>query len=164
MSKFKHLTFLLIILFFSACSFKVDNSENEKYPSPSFSPKEVLEIQLDFFQNNTPSDDNQGIRDAFRFASPENQEATGPEDHFIAMMSADKYSILLNAEKYEIEVITEQENLVHYRVIISNRNSDPVSFIFVLGKQENDNFKDCWMTEGVVTEEEGSPQKDELKI
>lgn len=130
------------------------NSPSGLIPSPSFSAEEVVKIQLEAFKNNTELDDHQGIRQAFRFASPANQDYTGPEDHFVAMMNADKYSGLLNANDYIIEKIFVEDNMAHFRVTIKNRKLKDAVFIFVLSKQKDNDFQDCWMTDSVVSEDE----------
>ncbi|MDH3252939.1 MAG: DUF4864 domain-containing protein, partial [Ignavibacteria bacterium] len=75
----------------------IDLSRREKaaeQPDPSLSPQEVVKIQLHALKNNDEADN--GIRIAFRFASPGNQAATGPLDRFIALLKGPSYGEMLN--------------------------------------------------------------------
>ena len=49
-----------------------------RYPDPTFSPADVVRIQLQAMQVNDVPHKNAGIEIAFRFASPRNKMTTGP--------------------------------------------------------------------------------------
>ena len=62
-------------------------------PDSTFSPSEVVRIQLEALRHNDEQD--RGIAVAFRFASPANRANTGPLSRFIAMFKEGPYALML---------------------------------------------------------------------
>lgn len=117
------------------------------YPDPSYSPKEVVAIQLEAL--GSARADLEGIEIAFRFASPANRAATGPVQRFAGMLRGPMYGIMLDYERVEYGELILQDRLAVQPVTLY-RGEDRVYFLFQLRKQEGAPYEDCWMTDGVL--------------
>lgn len=138
----------VVFVLLSSCSSRVDSlgSLRESEPSPGLSPKDVVEIQLMAFGNNGESDD--GISIAFRFASPANRAVTGPLERFSQMMRAGVYAVMLDHDRAEYAGTVINGDRALQRVALY-RDSQVAVFDFVLRKQTDAPYEDCWMTDGV---------------
>jgi hypothetical protein len=128
------------------------------FPLPKYSPEEVVSIQLEALQSNESSDS--GIALTFTFASPSNRVNTGPLERFTEMLKGPLYSPMLNHIGVEYDQIEVQGDLARQRVILFGKGGQKVVYIFYLSKQNEDPYKDCWMTDAVIIEswEEESTQ------
>jgi hypothetical protein len=61
------------------------------------SARDIIELQMEALQKNNKEDS--GIRLAYRFASPENKQSTGPYSNFRKMLYSSTYNPLLNNMK-----------------------------------------------------------------
>lgn len=68
--------------------------------SPKMSAEEIVAIQMDALQNNKKNKHNDGIKLAYRLASPANKRQTGPLDSFTKMIQGSVYHHLLNCLKW----------------------------------------------------------------
>lgn len=131
----------------------------DAYPSPELSPEEVVEIQMEAFSNN--DEDDTGVAIAFRFASPQNKEMTGPLSRFSTMMRTPAYRPMLTAEQIEYGATAVRERVA--RVVVTTVASDGErrSYEFLLGKQRMGEFEGAWMTEAVriMTEAQSMPDR-----
>ena len=153
---------VLSVVFLAACATAPPNELerlNAFEPVPDLSPLEVVQIQIDAFAANDT--DDRGIDIAFRFASPANREVTGPADRFGEMMRGPAYAAMLNPVRvaYGNVRITGRDAQVPVR--ITTVDGRDIIYLFVLAKQTDDPYADCWMTEAVQilgTIEEPAPQ------
>jgi hypothetical protein len=122
--------------------------------SPEISPEQVVRLQLESLQHN--DDSNQGIATAFNFASPSNKKSTGPLTRFIKMVKMPPYSSMLNHRSVEFEPIKIEGDAAMQRVKLTGADGQSITYIFLLSKQTEAPYKDCWMTDGVMVE----PTKD----
>ena len=71
-------------------------------PDAKIKPEEVIKIQLkSLMKNDAPSKDN-GIKQTWEFAHPNNQRFTGPLDNFTKMLKGDSYKMLIGHIGHEI--------------------------------------------------------------
>ncbi len=124
--------------------------QTEPHPSPDLKPEDVVKIQLDALQNNDITPGNQGIRIAFRFASPANKEATGPVERFIDLVKNPLYRPMIGFENASLEPMRFSGNLAQQRLTLYHRNGDSAVFVFTLSRQREGAEKGCWMTDGVL--------------
>ena len=127
-------------------------------PEPDLSPEQVVQYQVTALQQNDDQKLDAGIERVFRFASPSNRQATGPLEHFTQVLKGPAYSPMLNNRSSSIvgSVVKDNQATVVVKIVaISGAN---VTYIFVLSKQVEGDYKNCWMTDGVapLKEEEGS--------
>ena len=127
-------------------------------PKPELSPEQVVQYQVTALQQNDDQKSDAGIERVFRFASPSNRQATGPLEHFAQILKGPAYSPMLNNRSSSMvgsEVKDNQATVVVRIVAINGAN---VTYVFVLSKQGEGDYKNCWMTDGVapLKEEKGS--------
>ena len=124
--------------------------QNEPFPNPQLSAEDVVKIQLDALQNNDLSPNNDGIRIAYKFASPANKSATKNLYNFIRMVKTPLYRPMIGFERAELEHIRFAGNLAQQRVQLYHRNGKSMIFVFTLSRQRDGQHKGCWMTDGVL--------------
>jgi alpha-glucosidase (family GH31 glycosyl hydrolase) len=119
-------------------------------PDPSLSPQEVVRIQVEAMQQNDAPEPDSGIRIAFRFASPANKATTGPIERFIALVKNPQYRALLNSRSIEYGETEMMGSEAAQPVFIEGANGERVAYLFVLSRQTDEPFVDCWMTDAVL--------------
>lgn len=119
-------------------------------PEPTMGPQEVVDLQMKAMQRNNYPYENHGIEIAYRFASPANKENTGPIQRFTQMVNNDMYHSLLNARQYGLDAIEIDGNVAVQKVTLIDEQDQPVVYYFQLSKQEEGEYKNCWLTDGVV--------------
>jgi len=123
-------------------------------PDPALSPGQVIDVVLAALQHNDSPTKDHGIAVTFEFASPANRDATGPLERFVALVKNPSYRAMLNhrrAERGELRVLGDQ---ARQRVTLVDASGDRVTYLFMLSRQADGPYKDCWMTDGVVRETE----------
>jgi hypothetical protein len=122
----------------------------ELNPSPDLTPLQVVEFQLDALKHNDEPTIDAGIERSFRFASPANRLATGPLSHFSAIVHSPTYSALLRSQASEVRgVVVEGEQAKVY-VIVTSATGSKLDFLFLLSRQHQADYRDCWMTDSVM--------------
>lgn len=119
-------------------------------PKPSMKPQEVVDLQMKAMQKNDYPYENHGIEVAYRFASPENKENTGPIERFTGMVNNEIYRSLLNARQYGLDAIEIEGDIAVQKVTLIDSEDQPVVYFFQLSRQKNGSYKDCWLTDSVV--------------
>lgn len=119
-------------------------------PSPTFTPADVVRIQLQALRANDTPRKNAGIEVAFRFASPANKSTTGPLARFIDLISSPPYRPMLNHRKAHLGQIEIAENKAVQPVILVAPNGERVGYLFSLSKQLTGRYASCWLTDAVI--------------
>ena len=127
-----------------------------RYPDPTFSPADVVRIQLQAMQVNDVPHKNAGIEIAFRFASPRNKMTTGPLARFIDMINNPVYRPMLNHRKADFGQLEIEENKAVQPVIVTASNGERTGYLFALSKQSSGRYTSCWMTDAVIRIEIGA--------
>lgn len=146
--------FLLLSVLSSGCTLNAFEGAEEvealPTPTPNFAPEEVVRIQLESLRDN--DDSNKGIEAAFNFASPGNKKYTGPLTRFVKMLKAPPYNSMLNYKSAEFDPIEVSGDKAVQRVKLVGMDGQTVTYIFMLSKQIEAPYKNCWMTDGVTVE------------
>ncbi len=121
----------------------------ELVPSPSLAPDEVVRIQLGALAKNDSPRLDAGIEVTFRFASPDNRKKTGPLPRFIELVKNPVYAPMINHKAAEYGGAFEKDDHVLVPVMLTGSDDGKAAYIFVLGRQNVDACKGCWMTESV---------------
>jgi hypothetical protein len=124
-------------------------------PRPELSPEQVVQYQVAALQHNDDPKLDAGIERAFRFASPSNKQVTGPLENFVQIVKSPAYSPMLNNISSSIvgsEVNDDQAKIAMKVVAADGRQ---VTYVFVLSKQNEGEFNNCWMTDAVAPLDEG---------
>ena len=130
-------------------------------PRPDLSPEQVVLYQLDSLRQNDVPKADAGIERAFRFASPSNKEATGPLEKFVKILKSPVYSPMLNSLSSSISGSEVQGNQARVAVKIIAADGRRVTYVFVLSRQGEGDFNNCWMTDGVAPLNQGKDASDE---
>jgi len=139
----KFLKLFVIILFLNQSSAKADFVK----PNSDIKPDEVIKIQLkSLMKNDVPSKDN-GIKQTWEFAHPNNQRFTGPLDNFTKMIKGDSYKMLIGHIGHEISELDNNNKRALYEVIILGPEKKYFKFRWQVEKfLEDGPLKNCWLT------------------
>ena len=139
----KVLKLFVIILFLNQNSVKADFVK----PNSNIKPDEVIKIQLkSLMKNDVPSKDN-GIKQTWEFAHPNNQRFTGPLDNFSKMIKGESYKMLIGHIGHEISEIDNDNKRALYEVIILGPEKKYFKFRWQVEKfLEDGPLKNCWLT------------------
>ena len=118
-------------------------------PAPGLPPFEVTAAILAALKDNDDATD-EGIRTTFRFASPQNQAATGPVDRFVEMVKRPPYDRLVNHRASRVRPLDLSDTQAAAVVKVIDPDGRPAWFLWQLSKQPAGPFKDCWMTDAVL--------------
>ena len=118
-------------------------------PDSTFSPSEVVRVQLEALRHNDEQD--RGIAVAFRFASPANRANTGPLSRFIAMIKEGPYALMLGFRDAAYGPVETQSGQARQRVTLTGTR-ESVTYWFYLSRQSEPPYADCWMTDAVYME------------
>jgi hypothetical protein len=137
-----------LIYFLITCAFITHLSAADIIkPNSNIEPYQVIKIQLKSLQNNNlPSVDN-GIKQTWEFAHPNNKKNTGPLEKFKIMLKGKSYKVLLDHLDHEIiqENLTDSVALFEVRVL--GKDKSYYKFKWQVEKYNKDgSLKDCWLT------------------
>ena len=118
-------------------------------PGPQLSPSDVVRAVMTALQKNDAADS--GIRTTFKFASPANQQMTGPIERFIPLVKNPAYAALLNHRRADVREVGVKGDQAVEMVTVQDAAGNIVHYVFELSKQHDAGpLKDCWMTDGVM--------------
>lgn len=128
-------------------------------PSPQLSPREVVQLQLDALKRVDQPTKDAGFVTVFRFSSPENRAQTGPLPRFSKMIR-EGFGELLNHRSATLAATLQQGNQALQPVEIISVGGQRYRYVFVLRRQDTDDCRQCWMTDGVIPKDdtEGSQE------
>jgi hypothetical protein len=119
-------------------------------PNPSLSPQQVVEFQLEALRHNNEPTADAGIQRSFRFASPSNRLVTGPLSHFSEIVHSAPYSALLGSQGSIVRGVIVQGSEAKVYVTVTSANGSQLNFLFMLSRQGQADYRDCWMTDSVM--------------
>lgn len=141
---------VLMVILLGACASAEPgglSSLEEARPAPELAPDEVVRTQMRAFQLN--NEDNDGIRIAFRFASPVNRQSTGPLPRFIQLMRQPAYRPMLNSRSLTVSAPDTEGVVSRVRVDLQGPDGGAAAYFFYLRRQSTPDCRGCWLTEGV---------------
>ena len=116
-------------------------------PNKKLEPYDVVKIQLEALKNNN-KDDN-GIKQTWLFAHPDNKKITGPYERFRIMIYGQQYKFLLNHSSHKINLITNSPNRFIYRIEILSEKKQLFFYEWHVQKGSEEKCKNCWFTSAV---------------
>ena len=116
-------------------------------PNKKLDPYDVVKIQLEALKNNN-KDDN-GIKQTWLFAHPDNKKVTGPYERFRIMIYGQQYKFLLNHSSHKINLITNTSNTFIYRIEILSDKKQLFFYEWHVQKGSDEKCKNCWFTSAV---------------
>ena len=115
-------------------------------PTKNLSAYDVIKIQLNALMNNNESKQNDGIKQTWIFAHPENKKFTGPYERFEKMILSNQYKILLNHVSHKINLITDSKNKNIYSIELIAKNKIIYFYEWHLEIGSTENCNNCWFT------------------
>ena len=116
-------------------------------PSKNFDPYDVVKIQLKALKDNNEKD--QGIRQTWLFAHPNNKKVTGPYERFRIMIYGQQYKHLINHSSHKIKLVSNSLNTKTYRVEILTIDKKLFFYEWQVQKGSDTDCKNCWFTSAV---------------
>ena len=116
-------------------------------PNKTLNPYDVVKIQLEALKKNN-KDDN-GIKQTWLFAHPDNKKITGPYERFRIMIYGQQYRFLLNHSSHKINLITNSSNRFIYRIEILSDKKQLFFYEWHVQKGSDEKCKNCWFTSAV---------------
>ena len=138
----KKILILLILVFLNTSVYAELTKPNKK-----LEPYDVVKIQLEALKNNN-KDDN-GIKQTWLFAHPDNKKITGPYERFRIMIYGQQYKFLLNHSSHKINLITNSPNKFIYRIEILSDKKQLFFYEWHVQKGSEEKCKNCWFTSAV---------------
>ena len=134
-------TFLFFLFLSSNLNCEIIN------PNEKLLPYDVVKIQLEALKNNNENDD--GIKQTWLFAHPENKKITGPYERFRIMIYGDQYNSLLNHSSHKINLLMNTPNKHIFKIEILAKDKQLLFYEWHVQKASENNCKDCWFTSAV---------------
>ena len=116
-------------------------------PDKNFTPYDVVKIQLEALKFNNKNDD--GIKQTWLFAHPNNKIVTGPYARFRIMIYGQQYKFLLNHLSHKIELIMNSSDKYIYKIEILAKDKQLFYYEWQVQKGSDDKCNDCWFTSAV---------------
>jgi hypothetical protein len=124
--------------------------EPEITPGPKLSPEDVVRYQVNALQHNDDPHPDAGIERTFRFASPSNKSVTGPLEHFVSIVKSAAYLPMINNRGSAVVGSRVDGDHAKVAIKITPYDGPQLTYLFVLTKQHEGDFDDCWMTDSVL--------------
>tara|TARA_X000001036_G_scaffold180407_1_gene170745 strand:+ start:417 stop:872 length:456 start_codon:yes stop_codon:yes gene_type:complete len=116
-------------------------------PNKQLEPYDVVKIQLEALKNNNENDN--GIKQTWLFAHPDNKKVTGPYERFRIMIYGEQYKFLINHTSHKIKLVTNDLTTFIYRIEILSANKQLFFYEWHVQKGNDEACKNCWFTSSV---------------
>ncbi len=137
----------MILVSVAACRTSSDNVQAMILPSAELSPVDVVRIQLAALKENGPS--NEGISQAFEFASPANRSSTGPLERFATLFEGPLYSGMVNHDRAEVMPPFIENTTAIVPVVLVAADGTEWRYLFILSRQRAAPYENMWLTDAV---------------
>ena len=116
-------------------------------PNKNIEPFQVVKIQLKSLKNNdVPIKDN-GIKQTWEFAHPNNQKNTGPLERFKTMIKGKSYAMLLNHLDHKVVEIKSTDLTALFEVTVLDKDKAYYKFNWTVEKYTAEGpLNGCWLT------------------
>ena len=140
----------LTLILFHAPALADSDFVPELRPNPEYLPGEVVGIQMRALASNDSPFENAGIELTFRFASPSNKSQTGPLSRFTGLFDNPAYQPMLGHTRLEVGEAEIRGDRARVPVMIETADGNQMVYLFMLSRQTDGEYTDCWMTDGVT--------------
>jgi hypothetical protein len=117
-------------------------------PNAKLAPDEVVRLQLRGLGDDAA--DGVGILQCYCFAAPANRAVTGPLERFGAMVRQGPFHCMARPRALLVGRPQLDDQRARVLVTVVDEDSRVRAFTFVLARQQDAPFQDCWMTEAVL--------------
>ena len=133
--------FIIIILFSNKLYSEIIN------PNEKLLPYDVVKIQLEALKNNDKNDE--GIKQTWLFAHPDNKKITGPYERFRIMIYGAQYRPLLNHSSHKINLLMNTPDKHIFKIEILAKDKKLLFYEWHVQKASEKNCINCWFTSAV---------------
>ena len=112
-------------------------------PLPEDTKHRIKRLEVDYNKLND------GIKQTWLFAHPDNKKFTGPYKRFEGMLLGQQYKILLNHSSHKINLISNSPNTFIYGVEILDDDKKLFFYEWHVQKGSDKDCSDCWFTSAV---------------
>ncbi len=116
-------------------------------PNEKLKPYDVIKIQLEALKKNNVEDE--GIKQTWLFAHPNNKKVTGPYERFRIMIYGQQYQHLINHNSHKIKLLMNNSNKFIYKIEILDKNKQLFFYEWHVEKGSDKECKNCWFTSAV---------------
>ncbi len=120
---------------------------DESIPNAALTPEQVVAKQMESLR--AAMKDNDRLIDCYSLAAPSNRLATGPFENFSGLVRTEPYIALGLCLEYQVGAAVIDGDVAAVLVSLLTQRDQSMAFRFVLVKQNEVPYVDCWMTEGV---------------
>ena len=135
--------YIIIIIFLNLTNFLYADIIQ---PAKNLTAYDVVKIQLTALKNNNKLSKNDGIKQTWIFAHPENKKFTGPYEKFEKMILSNQYKILLNHTSHKITLIKNSINNYIFNIELITKNKKIYFYEWHLEKSTTEKCESCWFT------------------
>jgi len=135
--------YIIIIIFLNLTNFLYADIIQ---PAKNLTAYDVVKIQLIALKNNNKLSKNDGIKQTWIFAHPENKKFTGPYEKFEKMILSNQYKILLNHTSHKINLIINSEEKYIYNIELITKKKKIYFYEWHLEKSTTEKCDGCWFT------------------
>ena len=135
--------YIIIIIFLNLTNFLYADIIQ---PAKNLTAYDVVKIQLTALKNNNKLSKNDGIKQTWIFAHPENKKFTGPYERFEKMILGDQYKILLNHTSHKINLISNSEENYIFNIELITKKKKIYFYEWHLEKSSTEKCESCWFT------------------
>ncbi len=114
---------------------------------PTLQPEQVVARQVESMREGVLDADK--LIDCYSLATPSNRAQTGPFNNFVELVQAEPYAQLGLCKDYQVGTAVVTEGVAAVLVSLRTRDDRSMAFRFILEKQTEQPYVDCWMTAGV---------------
>lgn len=137
----------IVVIFFLAIMFIVTAKADIIKPNTEIKPYQVVMIQLNSLRDNDKPNKDNGIKQTWEFAHPDNRNSTGPLNRFTLMLKGESYMMLLNHLEHKILKLQSTDSLASYEITILDKDKTYYKFLWQVEKYNKDGpLKGCWLT------------------
>lgn len=134
----------------------------ESLPRASFSPEEVVRAQIESMRRAV--DNPAALLTCYSLASPSNRRLTGPFERFAGLVTTEPYRQLGVCQDFQVGTAVMDGPTATVLVSTLAADGQGLAFIFLLIKQQEAPYRDCWMTDGVFPLLHQRPEIDQPKM
>ena len=132
---------IIIILFSNKLNSEIIN------PNKKLLPYDVVKIQLEALKDNDKNDE--GIKQTWLFAHPNNKKITGPYERFRIMIYGALYRPLLNHSSHKINLLMNTPDKHIFKIEILTKEKKLFFYEWHVQKASEKNCNNCWFTSAV---------------
>lgn len=123
-------------------------------PNPALTAADVVRIQLMALRHNDEPYPDAGIATVYAFAAPRNRQLYGNLSRFSRMIHAG-YAPMIGNLKFILGKSESKQALTLQQVTVIASDGLSYQYMFVLSRQEDAPYENCWMTDSVLTKGDG---------